>query len=140
MKLFFLFSLLLCIGPVAFSQDHWKVTVNGKTVLTGSGEGEAENIVPLRAATLKKKKDFLVHFTPEGKKQGWERYFAVFYQNDRELMRQKGNPLKLKNATVQTLLKASDTLRVFTWALPTDPKLKAAIRVRRVHLCTLVLQ
>jgi hypothetical protein len=38
------------------------------------------------------------------------------------------------------LLENNNTIKIYTWALPKDPKEAARVRIRRVHLCTIELK
>ena len=139
MKFWFLFLLIL-ISLAGFGQGSWKVRLNEKTVLNTTVEDEEKNVIRLKKSDLRKKKDFTLHFREENKKTDWERTLLVYDEKDRELVKQKGNHLKIKNSRLLTYFSEAAHLKIYTIALPTDPKLRAAIRVRRVHLCTLVLQ
>ena len=132
-----LFLLLACASLQSFGQDHWKVSINGKNVLSTAAEDQDKNVVKLSAAALKKKGDVLVSYTENPKQKGWERFMAAVDENGNDVCKQKGNSLKIKNATLQALLQKSGTLKLYTWSLPTDPKMKASVRVRRIFLCTL---
>ena len=139
MKFLLLFVLVL-ISLAGFGQGSWKVRLNEKTVLITTVEDEEKNTKRLKKSDMRKKKDFTLHFTEENKKADWERTLLVYDEKDRELVKQKGNHLKIKNSRLLTYFSEAAHLKIYTIALPTDPKLRAAIRVRRVHLCTLVLQ
>jgi hypothetical protein len=139
MKFWFLFLLIL-ISLAGFGQGSWKVRLNEKTVLNTTVEDEEKNIILLKKSDLRKKKDFTLQFREENKKADWERTLMVYDEKDRELVKQKGNQLKVKNSRLLTYFSETAQLKIYTIALPTDPTLRAAIRVRRVHLCTLVLQ
>jgi hypothetical protein len=140
MKLFYLFlaSFFFSLGAVA--QNSWKVLLNDKTVLSSSAENEEKNKVLIKKADLKKKKDFSLLYTEKNNKKNWQRVIALYDENDQELFQQEGTKLKMPTASLQSYFKKAKKIRIYTWALPTDPKLKAAIRIRRVHLCTLILQ
>ncbi|MGN6164132.1 MAG: hypothetical protein ACTHOF_06270 [Flavisolibacter sp.] len=139
MKFFSIFLTGVFINIAATAQDSWKVCLDKKTVLKTSVESEEKNVVHINAADLKNKNGFIVTYTGQTKKKDWERTIMIYDENDRELNRQKGSKLELSDAALQALFQQSKTLKIYTWALPTDPKLKAAVRVRRVHLCTLIL-
>jgi hypothetical protein len=128
------------MNSVLMAQDSWKVSLNGKEVLSTSTEDEAKNVITLKKPDLQKKKDFILTYHEDQKQEGWERTIAAYDGKDAELNKQKGTRFKLTNAALQSLFKKSKTIKIYTVALPTDPKLKAAVRVRRVHLCTLTLQ
>jgi hypothetical protein len=140
MKLLYLFLIALFLNSTALAQASWKISLDNKTVLKASLEDEAKNIVRIKASNLKQKRDFIACYTEQDKKKDWERTIIVFDEKDRELRQQKGTTLKVKTSTLRSWFKESKQLKIYTWALPIDPKLKAAIRVRRVHLCTLVLE
>ena len=127
MKLWLLLIAVSFYG-IVMSQDNWKVKLNGKDVLVSSVENEEKNSITLTSADLKKKKE-----------RDWERFIAAFGEND-ELMKKKGNIFTISISALQHLFKKSGTIKLYTWALPLDPKKSAAVRVRRVHLCTMVLQ
>ena len=138
MKLWMLLIGLSFKG-IVMSQDIWKVKLNGKDVLISSVENEEKNSITLTSADLKKKKNFSVTYLEKSKAKDWERFISAFGEND-EIMKKKGNIFTITNSTLRYLFKKSGTIKLYTWALPLDPKKRAAVRVRRVHLCTLVLQ
>ena len=140
MKLFCLFLASFFISLSTLAQPGWKVLLNGKTVLNTTVEDEAKNIIRIKKTDLKKKRGLSVLYTEEAKKKNWEREIALYDENDRELIRQKGVQLKLSNSALQSYFKNSKKIAIYTLAFPADPKLRAAIRIRRVHLCTLILE
>ena len=140
MKFFSLLLIGFFISVAAPAQGSWKVCLNNKTVLKTSTENEEKNIIHINAADLKKKNGFVVNYTDQKKKNDWERTIMIYDENDHEVIQQKGTKFELSNADLRAFFQQSKTLKIYTWALPTDPKLKAAVRVRRVHLCTLTLE
>jgi len=140
MKLFYLLFICFSMTSAVMAQESWKVTLNDKTVLNATTEDEEKNSVIFKPSDLKKKKDFIVKYIEKDKKNDWERVIVVYDETDHELTKQKGAQLKIKNSALHSLFKNTKKIKLYTWALPTDPKLKAVIRIRRVHLCTLVLQ
>ena len=140
MRFLFVALSAVFLNTIIYAQDKWKVMVNDKILLSTTIEDEAKNMITIKATDLKKKKDFVVAYTEAIKQNDWERSMMLYDENDRELTQQKGSKLKIKNNTLLSFFKNSKKVSVYTWAFPTDPSLKAAIRVRRVHLCTLVLQ
>ena len=135
---------LLALGFIAVSaasaQDSWKVLLNGKAVLSASTENEEKNRITVKASDLKKKQDFQVIYTEQPKEKGWDRTIMAVAENDHELSRQETGKFKIKNALLESFFKKSKTIRIYTVSLPADPAKRAVIRVRRVHLCTLVLK
>ena len=139
MKILFVFLLGL-ISVKAFTQDSWKVCLDKKTFLKTSVEDAEKNVIKLTAVNLQKTKTFLVSYKAANPKKGWERTIVIYDEKDQELKKQAGQKLSLTISELKSLLQKSKTLKIYTISLPIDPKLKAQVRVRRVHLCTLVLQ
>lgn len=122
------------------AQDSWKITLNGKPVLSATTEDPEKNIIDISPSTLKNSKSFLLSYTETEKQKGWQRTITAYDSTDKELIKQAGTTFKLSDKSLLSLLKKSHIVRIYTMYLPTDPKAKASVRVRRVHLCTLRLK
>jgi hypothetical protein len=120
--------------------DSWKVMHNGKQKLQTSGEDMTKNKITIKKADLNKKGSLEVTYYETGKEKGWERNIAVFDEKDNELMKYKGNVAKLANSKVDSLSNTYKTIKIYTWSLPTDPEVAATVRIRRVHLCTIIIK
>lgn len=139
MKFLFVF-LLSFISSIVVAQDSWKACLDKKALLKTSTENAQKNVIDIPLAALKKNRNFVVSYTESAPQKGWERSISIYNEKDEELQEQKGRRLVLKASELMKLFEKSQTLKIYTTYLPTDPKMKAQIRVRRVHLCTLVLQ
>lgn len=139
MKLLFAFLLSFIVLHVS-AQDSWKVCFDKKTVLSASTEDVEKNVVKIAVSDLQKSKNFIICYKETAPQKNWERTIIAYDDKDRELKKQTGAKFMLSAAELNTLLQRSGELKFYTLYLPTDPKLKAQVRVRRVHLCTLILQ
>ena len=139
MKLVFAF-LLSFIGFSAIAQDSWKVCLDKKVLFNTSNEDEKKNVVTVSVADLNKSKNFILSYNEISPQKEWERTIQLYDVKDNELKKQKGKKFTLKASELKTLLNKYKTIKVYTLNSPTDPKLKARVRIRRVHLCTLILQ
>jgi hypothetical protein len=141
-----LFLLLALVGFTSINAqtdktDSWKITHNNKLRLQASGENEAQNTFTIQAADLKKGGQLFINYTEPQKRKDWKRTLAVFDTKDNELLKYSGSIFKIENARLDSLFtKGIKTIKLYTWALPTDPKLAARIRVRRVHVATIELR
>ena len=136
----FLILFSLAVTTNLFAQnDTWKVSHNGKTKLEAKAESE-ENVVTVKATDINKKGMLIVAFKEAAPQAAWQRQMMVFDPAENELKNTKGAFIKLDNAAVKAAFKKSNTLMIYTMALPKDPRIAATVRVRRVHLCTLVLK
>lgn len=136
MRLIITLFLTLVISSSLFAQS-WKISTNGKTLLKANVENEQKNKISLKTLNLSKKGLSLCYTEGKDQKKGWERFIAVYDSTDKELKVQKGNSLQLSRDSLRSYFKNSPQIRIYTWALPTDPKLKALVRVRRIHLATI---
>ena len=139
MKVLFAF-LLSFAGSLAIAQDSWKVCLDKKVLLSTSSEDAEKNVIALSTSDLKKNKSFVLSYKESSAQKGWERSISIYSEKDEELQKQKGKKFILKTSELKKLFQKSTALKIYTTYLPTDPKMKSQIRVRRVHLCTLVLQ
>jgi len=139
MKMLLAFLLSL-IGTAAISQDSWKICLDKKTLLTALAEDEQKNRVIISPGDLKKSKNLVVTYKEPSQQKGWERTLFVFNEDDKELKTQMGKKLSLKVSDLKDWLNQNKEVKIYTLNSPIDPKMKAQVRLRRVHLCTLVLQ
>jgi hypothetical protein len=139
MKMLFAF-LVSFIGTTAIAQDSWKVCVGKRVLLNSSTEDEEKNLIKISPVDLRKSQTFVVSYKETSPQKGWERTISVYDEKDNELKKQTGKKLTLKISELKNLLDKYKTIKIYTINFPTDPKMKAQVRLRRVHLCTLVLQ
>ena len=128
------------IHKTADSVDTWKIEHNGKIWLETGEENATKNVIALPAAELQKPGNLLVEYTQAAEQTGWKRTLTAYDDKDHELMSQSGAPLKIPNEQLQAILKESPFIKIYTYAKPEDPKTAEAVRIRRVHLCTLSLE
>ena len=139
MKILFAF-LLSCTGISAIAQDSWKVCLDKTVLLNTSTEDAEKNVVKISSSGLKKGKTFIVRYNEATPQKGWERTITAYDEKDNELKTQTGKKFTLKTSELKSLLDKYKTIKIYTINSPTDPKMKSQVRLRRVHLCTLVLQ
>lgn len=135
-----LLLVLTFLNVHAVQQDCWTVTHNNKLLLQVSKEDETANLVPVNKKALKKSGHLTVNYTENNKQKDWVRTIALVDENGNELLKQSGTVLKVGNAKLASLANIYKTIKIYSWAVPSDPQLAATVRVRRVHLCTLTLK
>jgi basic membrane lipoprotein Med (substrate-binding protein (PBP1-ABC) superfamily) len=137
----FVLVFLLCfIAVSSLAQDSWKASLDKKVLLNTSDEDEKQNILKISAGDLIKSKNFTLNYKESTPQKGWERTIRLYDEKDNELKKQIGMKLSLKTSQLKALLSQYKTVKIYTINSPTDPKLKERVRIRRVHLCTLILQ
>jgi hypothetical protein len=135
----FSFSLL----PV-FSQDsaEWAILLNKKKIFSAKEENDQKNIISVKLSDLKPGKNFTLFYLQvnTANKNQWIRTIGVYTTEDNELIRKNTSSITLPYKQIKKMLLENKTIRIYTWSLPKDPKEAARVRVRRVHLCTIVLK
>ncbi|MBD0296408.1 MAG: hypothetical protein ICV51_05880 [Flavisolibacter sp.] len=137
MKVILAFLFAFLIHTCSTAQDTWKVVHNGKQLLKTANEDEAKNIIVILKSDLKKDGYLMVNYSEAKKQNGWKRAIIIFDEKDSELVKQSGSSFKITNQKLNALANGRQMLKIYTIALPADPKLAATIRIRRIHLCTI---
>ncbi|MGC4037850.1 MAG: hypothetical protein QM764_17945 [Chitinophagaceae bacterium] len=145
MKSIFLIFVISAISLSVYAQQHrtWAVLHDKTKMLWASEENEQANVISLHSSIFKSNSFFYFSFNDDINKNdrsNWVRTIGLFTESDSELIRKKGDSLKLSDNSLKKLLFKNKTIKVYTWALPKDPKEAARVRVRRVHLCTIMLK
>lgn len=116
----------------------WKIKLNNKLVLATANEDEVKNVKKITAAEWKKNGKLEIHFT-ETDPDTWYRAFRFCDEADNELLvTDSSSMVKIPISKLRTLFKGKKKIVIYTTISPRDPNL--AVRIRRVHLCTLRLQ
>jgi hypothetical protein len=139
MKNFLLFTISLLSILTAMAQTGtWKVKMNTKTILSASNEDEVKNKKTIKLTEWKKSGNLEVVFTELEKDIWFYRHILLFDNEDNPLFQKDStNVVKIPLKTLRKLAAGKKEIHIYTTISPKDPNL--AIRIRRVHLCTLRL-
>jgi len=142
---FLLISLLFVSFPPVYSQDSagWNIILNKKSIFSARQEDEQKNILTVKVSDFKAGKNFIISYLETStarNKNEWKRTIGIYNTADKELIRKDTATLKLNASQIKKWLLENKTVKVYTWSLPKDPKEAARVRIRRVHLCTIVLK
>ena len=140
----FLISLIILNAPFARAQDNasWKVYLGKKNILTGTAEDTTKNFISLKKADLTNNARFKVEFTDSKNSatKAWVRTIALMDSTSAVVaQRDSTTALEFYNKDMLRILWSRKKVSFYTWAAPADPSMAAAIRIRRQHLCTIVL-
>jgi hypothetical protein len=135
--------LLLLIG-LFFSailtqaqNGSWKIKLNNKVILSANKEDAVKNERKIKQAEWKKPGNLEIIFT-EDDLNTWMRYFHFVDEQDNELFRKDSTTsVKVPLSTLRKLFPGKKKIIIYTTISPLEPNL--AIRIRRVHLCTIKL-
>jgi len=146
MKRWALFPGLIIASLFAFAQDgvSWTIQHNKRKIFSASEENVQKNVISVKHTDLKSTYNFIVSYSEikmNTNRNGWIRTIGIYNEADKELFRKDTGRVKLPDAQLKKmLLENNNTIKIYTWALPKDPKEAARVRIRRVHLCTIELK
>jgi hypothetical protein len=130
----------LIVSTAAMVPDTWKVTLNNKALLVTSVENPEKNKFTISRAELLKKGPLVISYTEKKPEKGWKREISVVDPGENDLVKRGNSKVTITTGELKKILdKGVKTIHVYSWTLPTDPNKAAVVRVRRVHLCTIIV-
>ena len=137
-KIISILVLLMAAVTIHAQTGSWKIKLNNKLVLATANEDEVKNIKKIAATEWKKNGTLEIHFT-ETDPDTWYRAFRFCDEADNELLvTDSSSMVKIPISKLRALFKGKKKIVIYTTISTRDPNL--AVRIRRVHLCTLRLQ
>lgn len=138
MKKIILFSgLLFSVFILQAQTGCWTIKLNNKSILCTRQEDTIKNVITIKQTDWNKSGNLEITFV-EDEKDTWMRTFYLVDEFDNEMIRKDSTlHVKVSIAELKKLSTGKKQIKIFTSISPLDPNL--AIRMRRVHLCTLQL-
>jgi hypothetical protein len=138
MKKILLIAGLICSGIMADAQSGtWKIKLNNKTILSTATEDEKANCKKIKLSEWNRPGKLDISFK-ENEPNIWIRSFLFYDKEDNELLRKDSTyRVLITFSELKKIFKDKKEIIIYTVIAPKDPRM--AIRVRRVHLCTLKL-
>lgn len=139
MKRFLLIATVILSGIFAHAQEgKWKIKINGKTLLYTSIEDEKNNTKKISSSDWRKPGYLEIIYT-EADPSFWRRSFLFNDEKDNQLLsKDSTTKAKIPFSTLRKLFAGKKEVVIYTVASPVNPDI--AVRIRRVHLCTLKLR
>jgi hypothetical protein len=140
------FLLLTLIGLMALTSNaqnsnNCTISHNNKKILTVTKEDAVKNKIVIKTTDLKKTGSLVLSFPVTKTYPEWKRNILIYDTADNMLLTKEDvTGLTLTNKELSILLAGKKQFSIFTTSIPTDPKKAAAIRVRRVHVCTVEIK
>jgi hypothetical protein len=138
--IFYIALLFISVCSEAQSYDSWNIYHNRKEVSKFNNKKETidEKRILLLNRFLEGPGFFIIEYTPAAEHSDWIRTIAFYDSSDKKI-REYSNTLflKLHNSEIAGIMEGRQGVKVYSWAIPKDPAAAAAIRVRRILLCTL---
>ena len=115
----------------------WTIKLNSKKVISTAKEDEKANCKKLKTSDWNKNGNLEIIFT-EDEPDTWIRTFLFYDEGDNELKKiDSTTHAVISIEELSNLFQGKKKLIIYTVIAPIDPSI--AIRIRRVHLCTLLL-
>ncbi len=124
----------------AQDNNNWKITLNKKVVLKGDGNSPDTAILRLSKSDLSNNNIFRITYDQKSEVKGWQRTIAIMDTNQVAVaQRDSVTEFLIYNKDVMGILWPRKKVGIYTWSAPLDKGVAAAIRIRRIRLCTLEL-
>lgn len=139
--IFTLASICLSAGALrAQDNNTWKITLNKKVVLKGDGNSPDTAVLRLTKADLSNNNIFRITYDQKNELKGWQRSIAIMDTNQVSVaQRDSVSEFLIYNKDVMGILWPRKKIGIYTWSAPLDKGVAAAIRIRRIRLCTIEL-
>lgn len=134
---------LICLSATGLrAQDNntWKITLNKKVVLKGDGNSPDTSVLRLSKADLSNNNIFRITYDQKNEVKGWQRSIAIMDTNQVSVaQRDSVSEFLIYNKDVMGILWPRKKIGIYSWSAPLDKGVAAAIRIRRIRLCTIEL-
>ena len=131
-----LLSLLMAVSlnSLAQGKDRWTVTLNSLQLLLVNTEDTAANVVQAKKL---KKGSLIITFMPGQVEGERKRKLMVYDDADNLLLSKEEHTLVIPVATLKKWRQTLPRIKIYT--VPNLGEEGAAVRLRRMHLCTVNL-
>lgn len=121
------------------SQTGWQVYVNKQLIIQSNTEDITVNSKTVKAADLFAKEGLKIVYTeaPDAKVI---RSYIIMDTERQELFRTDKIKEPVQGDVLKKAIGHHQKIEIYSLAIPSDPALAATVRVRPVHLCTLILE
>lgn len=138
MRIIVLISILFFTQKITYAQDEWKIKWNKKTILHSNKENEAANTLKIKPAYWKKNGSLEIIYKEAVPDTILWHSFLLFDEADYQLLsREKTLKAIIPIQTLRKIFAGKKQIKIYTIVSPRNPNI--AVRIRRVHLCTLQL-
>jgi hypothetical protein len=139
MKKFILVSLLSAVALISNAQTKCSVSVFGKKALNNAEENVAKNIIKIEKKLLKKSGNFIISFNNYD-----TAYKRTVMINDAEgqgiiNFEDVNKPITISSKQLKTILNGKNKILFYYTKIPSDPSKAAIVRMRPIHICTVLV-
>ena len=135
MKTLFVLIAVFFFSVGTNAQDRWMIFLNSKALLTANEEDSVKNVVKMGDL---KKGSLIVTYHPGKVENERKRRIMIYDANDNELYSKEAHNVAVPVDSIKKWSLGTPHLKVYT--VPVLGEAGANVRLRRVHLATLLLQ
>jgi hypothetical protein len=119
--------------------DSWEIFHNRKEIASFKfAEDNDERKVLLLNRSLDEPGFLIITYKPAKEHADWVRSYVITDSTGNELKKfDKTAQLRSHNSEIARLVNGRGKIQIYSWAVPKDPNEAAAVRVRRILLCTI---
>ena len=119
---------------------NWNVSYMGKSLLKKAPENPAKNVVTIKKSDLLKKGSFIITFNKIDTSSNIT--LMADDENRSGLMSWENitRSVTISNANFKHLLANRKTIQFFYSAIPKDPAKAMLVRMRPIHVCTVMVE
>jgi hypothetical protein len=143
MKPLLLMFFVLLMYAADAQQGSVVVKVQNKTVTARLNEDNTGTLVINAGKKIGKNEKFTIYNASWREEKEWVRHFEIFDKTDNSIQKLSAVRRAYYEIPLEDLLKKlkkDQTYTLYTMALPADPKKAAAIRVRRMLVCNIIVK
>jgi hypothetical protein len=139
MKKIILITLLVSIAFLADGQTKCSVSFLGKKVLNNKEENVAKNVIKIKKELLKKPGNFIISFNKYD--TAYKRTVMINNADGQGIINFEdvNKPVIISTKQLKTILNGKNKIIVYYIKIPSDPSKAAIVRMRPIHICTIVV-
>lgn len=143
MKPLLLVFFVLLLYTANAQQDDIVVKLQNKTITAGLDADNTATLVINANKKIGRRDKFTIYNAHWREEKEWIRHFEIFDEADNSIKKLSAVRQAYYEMPLEDLLrklKKNQTYTLYTMALPADPKKAAAIRVRRIFVCKIIVK
>jgi D-alanine-D-alanine ligase-like ATP-grasp enzyme len=138
MNKFLIIALMSLLPVIGFSQQSWDVTFAKKTLLKKAAENPVKNLVKVSRSSLTTTNKFVLKLNNADTAYNITIEATMEDGSGQQSWEYTGKPLTISGSDLKKLLTGRSKIKFQYMAIPKDPNLAAVVRIRPVHICTVV--
>ena len=133
----------LCLSLYSYSQDTCRVYRNQQILLTKTSWDDINSNAVSIKPDLKKRETLNVYYNTVVPTKNWQRFILLVDDNDKTILTKifdySSGKYVLTANELDEASKKAQKLFLYTYSFPKDPAEAAAIKIRRLLICQLLL-